>query len=78
MLVWTMQQVQFPVSIVADVSMIAAAWRNAHAGRIFFQFLHSTVQMFSVDTKNLKHDASSTCVPICASTCTKYVFYHLL
>jgi hypothetical protein len=51
---WTMQQVHIPVSPVANVLMISAAWRKVHTGRNFFQFLHGSSQW----TLSLKRDAS--------------------
>jgi hypothetical protein len=52
-----MKQVQIPVSPVVNIAMISAAW--------------SFTIVFCVAIENLKHVASLTYVPLCASACAK-------
>jgi hypothetical protein len=66
-----MQQGLIPVLPSVNFSNISAAWRKVHTGHIIFQFLHglSVTVVFSVDTEGPNFSASSTYIPVCASTC---------
>jgi hypothetical protein len=37
-----LQQVEIPIPPVKNISIISAAWRKAHTGLNFYQFLHSS------------------------------------
>jgi hypothetical protein len=64
---------------VANVSVISTALRKVHVGHNLFSLSSwfFTV-VFSMGTESLNCDASSTYVPLCASTCTKIFILSLV
>jgi hypothetical protein len=51
---------------------------EVYTGHNFFQFLHSTWHWCLIWTLSLNHEANSTLVPLCSSTCLKLFILSLI